>query len=987
MPNIFDTRDENELVQNREVKPAKGTPQPQQQQSLGVPQQEAGVPQQEPSVPPQEQGVPQFQMPPIPFIPPVGYGVVPSAAYGNMNDDALHQLQSQSDPNAEAMIPLLQQRTMTNSTSLGETGVDLQTKAREWTERSTGAVNSEWDKYITHTKVGVSPATEFDSLGNVKQTVSEDQIRTGLNGITSKLGRNMQQVFDKNGWWGSTIQTVQGFGSMVNNVFSQAGAKVMDASDFKLDNKSDIGDAVSRFLFQGRPELVNNNKNWIERQNRLFFEATLPALTGKQVSEGTREKILQETPVNSISDFKGFGDFAEDLLWKLSLPENLVAATVYTFADNFKGAYKASEGKNFGQQFNNYLAAAAGNFKGEKEYKGNRFVDVLMGNDLGLFNRWTSEKYLSMQEPEGLKVGTITGNYYWDLPEALGTGLRDLGLANTDDKFLHWALQGVPAFIGSMLTDAPLDNILYATLKGGKQLSEARKVIPNDVPIGSVQDILKKADVPETITFPSPWEEGRSLDALKKLSERPNIVVPVPNTLIPAEGSLTIVKSDFSRGVKLQVPSEFPSLPITAKTVDLMPNANKSQIILSTLEPNFKPRWIPSQDLDYVYRSNEDLARQANFMQLKQETVVFTDAEMRRYARQQPTEFSRYGKAIPQDLEEFNTVANEAGQLVPIQDVYPRRLSTEQPLTTDMMFDEYTKANNKLNSLSNVVTKDVEVLRSVTADIQDAQSQMVLWRDSLDSRKAYTENVHNIPAEMFSESQDAVQLGVEYIDSLKNLEDTSFNIKQLMIEMDSLEGTDEILKSNLQGLPRTSRGDMQDIQGTLGQYGQDDLIDRELTKPLVEVPTIKPDDLVTEDNLREIMSLASEGWDSKDIVTDTDELVRTLQSFTNMEYDTTHANVKTILHDYVADNYAGIEVEGRVKHLSDVYDSWLGTKVETNTNIVPKIERVEPPKASVPTVEADVPVADVPKAEVPVKLKYLKLRKPRLLKLKPNVPL
>jgi len=90
MPNIFDTRDENELVQNREVKPAKGTPQ-QPQQSIGVPKQEPSVPQQEPSVPQQEQSVPQFQMPPIPFIPPVGYGVVPSAAYGNTNDDALHK--------------------------------------------------------------------------------------------------------------------------------------------------------------------------------------------------------------------------------------------------------------------------------------------------------------------------------------------------------------------------------------------------------------------------------------------------------------------------------------------------------------------------------------------------------------------------------------------------------------------------------------------------------------------------------------------------------------------------------------------------------------------------------------------------------------------------------------------------------------------------------------------------------------------------------
>ena len=64
---------------------------------------------------------------------------------------------------------------------------------------------------------------------------------------------------------------------------------------------------------------------------------------------------------------------------------------------------------------------------------------------------------------------------------------------------------------------------------------------------------------------------------------------------------------------------------IKGSIVDLTPNSNKSQIILSTLEPSIPSRWIPSQDLEYVYRSNEDLARQANRMGLKQQTVVFTE--------------------------------------------------------------------------------------------------------------------------------------------------------------------------------------------------------------------------------------------------------------------------------------------------------------------------------------------------------------------------
>jgi hypothetical protein len=118
----------------------------------------------------------------------------------------------------------------------------------------------------------------------------------------------------------------------------------------------------------------------------------------------------------------------------------------------------------------------------------------------------------------------------------------------------------------------------------------------------------------------------------------------------------------------------------------------------------------------------------------------------------------------------------------------------------------------------------------------------------------------------------------------------------------------------------------------------------ETVKPEVPKPSVprtgvpKPSDLVTEDDLREVMGLADEGWDSYDIVTDTDELIQTLQSFTNMEYDTTHTGIKNILHDFVADNFDGSEVEGRVKQLSDAYDKWLGTKVETTKDIVPKVD-------------------------------------------------
>ena len=912
MSNIFDNKDENKLVQDREVKPAKGST-PSSTVPFGVPQQTPN-----PSAPQQEQPVevqqPQFTMPqPIPFIPPVGYGVVPSANYGNFNDDALHQLQSQPDPNAEAMIPLLQERSFSNPNSVVESGIDLQSKAKEWSDRTTGAIDSQWSKYVTHTKVGVSPATEFDSLGNVKHTASEDEIRTGLSGITSGLGRNMQKNFDKNGWWGGTIQAVQGFGSLVQNVYGQLTAKVMDASDFKLDNKSDIGNAVSSFLFQGHPEMVKNNQNWIEQQNRLFHQVTMPSLKGQQVPEGTRERILQETPVNSISDFRGFGSAVEHGLWVLSLPENLIAATVYTFADNFKGAYKASQGKNFGQQFNNYLAASAANFKGDKEFKGNRFVDVLMGRDLGLFNRWTSEKYLSMQEPEGLKVGTMTGNPYWDLPEALGKGLRDLGLKDTDDKYLHWALQGVPAFIGSLVTDAPLDNLLYAALKGGKQLAETKNVIPNSVPVETVS----KAGVLETITIPEP-----------------NKIHSVPNGFV-------VIKSDYSSGVKLDLPALPSGVEIKGTLNDLVPNSNKSQIILSTLEPTIPARLIPSQDLDYVYRSNEDLARQANRMGLPVQTVVFTDAEMQQLARQFPTEFTRYGKGIPQNLEEINTVTNQAGQSIPIQDVYPRSLNTELPLSPEKVLEEFNKSKVKLQGLESVVTSDVEVLRRTTADIQNSQSQLVLWRDSVPSPLAYTENVHLLPSSLHSETTEATQIGSQYLDSLKSLENSSFSTRQLMIEMDSLEGTDEILQSHLKGLPNTTRGDMQDIQGTLGHYGQDDLIDRDLTKPLVEVPKVSMTDNATDDGLKEILSTIDLGTEST-----VDEFLREVQSLRNMEIDTTYSNIHVAFREWVGEN--GVDPR-TVDEFSTSLDNYLARNVETNTRVEPKVK----PKTDRPDLLSD----------------------------------
>jgi uncharacterized protein involved in tolerance to divalent cations len=213
------------------------------------------------------------------------------------------------------------------------------------------------------------------------------------------------------------------------------------------------------------------------------------------------------------------------------------------------------------------------------------------------------------------------------------------------------------------------------------------------------------------------------------------------------------------------------------------------------------------------------------------------------------------------------------------------------PPADDVLLDSFQKSKDKLNQLQSVVTKDTDVLTKVTADIQKAQSDMVLWRDSVSSDLAYKENIHLLPKSLHSDTIEAQVVGTQYLDSLKNLENSSFNTRQLMIEMDSLENTDEIIQSQLRGLPQTTRGDMQDIQGTLGLYGQADLVNRELTKPLLGTPKVQMSDTVTKEGLQEIFGEVNLKAD----VPNVDEFLKELV----IEPDTTYADVHRSFTEWV----------------------------------------------------------------------------------------
>jgi hypothetical protein len=248
------------------------------------------------------------------------------------------------------------------------------------------------------------------------------------------------------------------------------------------------------------------------------------------------------------------------------------------------------EKRGFTQNFTAGLQAAAGTiqmFEPELDNTRNRFGQVLRGKSLGTFQRWTEDKYLSMQEPAGVEMGTIINNPYFDLPENLIKAYNLLPTPDIDttkgsgfwtQAMLHNVTQGIPAFMIEMLADAPADFLVSSLWKAGKAL-DGIDLLPN-----RISGLVKAG---EDVPF---------------IQTRPVGQLALPGT-VEVPGVDEYRASIMTVDVEARTVGDYP---MVANPWDVSPNPNKAQTTIINLD-NDVPQLIPSVDLDFVYRSNDDL--------------------------------------------------------------------------------------------------------------------------------------------------------------------------------------------------------------------------------------------------------------------------------------------------------------------------------------------------------------------------------------------
>jgi hypothetical protein len=532
---------------------------------------------------------------------------------------------------------------------------------------------------------------------------------------------------------------------------------------------------------------------------------------------GEANKILQNSPVQTNWDYgKGLTGLA---LYTLSLPENLVAAGVYEYADGWRQFMDNREKRGFTQNFTAGLQAAAGTiqmFEPELDNTRNRFGQVLRGKSLGTFQRWTEDKYLSMQEPAGVEMGTIINNPYFDLPENLIKAYNLLPTPDIDttkgsgfwtQAMLHNVTQGIPAFMIEMLADAPADFLVGSLWKAGKAL-DGIDLLPNRVS-GLVE---AGEDVPFIQTR------------------------PVGQLALP--GTVEVPGVDEYRASIMTVDVEARTVgdyPMVADPWDVTPNPNKAQTTLINLDSEV-PRIVPSVDLDYVRRSNEDLARLANRMGILVEpTPEGVDALM----RQDPQQFARYGKPIHPEIENFNGVQVN-GEVVPVANVYPISLT---PPDAPPSLEDLTAAGNLMSDAAEDIKDALRTGNDPSSALvlyKKAESDFVVARDGLPPEAAYKENVHNLPSELVTQKPEALDAGINYVSNLVEAEQTNRVVKQLVNEYEQLDGVEQLIDTKLRALPDVGYEDMHDVQAVMGQSGMDDMMNNPIAKDVPE-----PQDLLS----------------------------------------------------------------------------------------------------------------------------------------------
>lgn len=618
---------------------------------------------------------------------------------------------------------------------------------------------------VDQNRIGINN-NKFNNPGEREFTVSAIDNALVAAGFGSQIGKDAQSQGGKNQTHDNILNFAEGAGKFIWNALQWGYNASTEALAYYDPTRllPGLREAGDDRIQSARKAKDKNFEDLISLPGSWGLENVQP--TSLQPKEEYGGKVVQNVWTGAYGDY-GDHPLLSPALYLLNVPQQLLMGTIYDAADLISGR------------------------QGKERL---RSIDALVeGRDWGLSNRWSNEKYLSLQEPEGYKSGVLAQddpNYknnplaqYWDFPEWFETTVIGK-LTPGDAKANHIVTQTIPAMLGEFITGGIADWGSASLVRG-------------------VQNVIKRKGTQAVV------------EQLPDLARITPDVVPNDASKYITERVVKIESEYDSILKKEPIQVEIKTKPITPETVVTV--SNTDSILKQTELPSGKrittritetPKEVLSNNnLSPVLRSNEELSL------LARNTVdpdtgkpfltsdrVLSDLEIAELNKKYGNIFDRYGDNVP-DITNGGLLDVD-GKLLEIK---PRDLTDDlenvvgNPSSLSKLQDDLDDISSAFQRAVETGSDEIDVLAK---KLQTVYNKYIKKLGNESTETMYMTEMRNLPETLVTQSDEGMFIGTDVIKAERTLEAQRPVIEQITNELNTITNKLDDTVKELDALPK-----------------------------------------------------------------------------------------------------------------------------------------------------------------------------------------
>lgn len=596
-------------------------------------------------------------------------------------------------------------------------------------------------KLIEQNDLGLQNA-QFSNTGERSYGVSAVDNGVAARGMLSGIGKDLQDTDDPSrenntsnrilGWLDRAGRTA---GSVLAKTFGYIGGGLA----------LDVGGAV-----QKKPEALARNAEILE------------GMDANKMGLANLAPVANEQGKYHINPTKGqWGDYGDHpvlspILYAANLPQAVLNGLIYDAADLIHGD------------------------KGKSDKERSRTLQALQGRDYGASNRWSEDKYLSLQEPENFVSGKLARDDdkykqnpmadYWDFPEWFEkTPVGKVIPGN--EKTNHLLFQTLPALAAEVVTGGLSDWGVSSLVSTARN---ARKVAKVADAVQETSGAIVKVESESVVPF---YETTRVTTTVRT---RPAAALE-PTGRVMSQRALPPGERISSRISRNNILSEGDL------TLNVRSNNELSVLARNTINP------VSGKPISKTDR-------------------VLSDLEVARLQQQYGNLFDRYGKEIP-DIEGSKYIERADGTVGEI---------VHNPLTIDVPtisnYGDTAKVIQEVDDLGGQLRYALETGQSntdsIVARIIKADEKMQRAIANTPEEQLYQAYTNKLPNSLITDDQAGVQVGNELIKHQHMLDAQRPVLDQLTEEVDNLKVRVNETMDELNTLPDYKRANIEDSLNT-----------------------------------------------------------------------------------------------------------------------------------------------------------------------------